>query len=114
MLWVNSFQTLLPIVIGITYYTLQNQHYKKVFLELQSILTSNEKYFGNVVMVLFVLFNRAKVLHFTPVLKFLLFALRQYATSFLSMFKAADRSNDHIPAEKDSSPLSTRHTYLDE
>lgn len=42
------------------------------------------------------------------------FILVLNATSFLSMFKAADGSNDHIPAEKDSSPLSTRNTCLDE
>lgn len=35
---------------------------QKVFLELQSILTSNEKYLGSVIMVFFTLYSRANVL----------------------------------------------------
>lgn len=41
------------------------------------------------------------------------FILVLNASSFLSMFKAADSSNDCIPAEKDSRPLFTRNIYLD-
>lgn len=110
---------------------------KNVFLELQSILTSNENYLDNVTVIFFALYSRVRVLVHALLFRVILplswgfsclfalkvpcelakdltnvlhiFILVSNASSSLSPFKAVYSSNYIIHVEKHSHSLFTRN-----